>query len=45
VRYRTSEDWQWSLGLYFQHISNKGLNKVNPGLNALGPTLSLSRLF
>ena len=45
VRYRTSEDWQWSLGLYFQHISTKGLNKVNPGLNALGPTLGLSRLF
>jgi hypothetical protein len=45
VRYRVSEQWQMSLGLYFQHISNKGLNKVNPGLNALGPTLSLSRLF
>ena len=45
VRYRPSEEWQWSLGLYFQHISNKGMDKVNPGLNALGPTLSLSRLF
>ena len=45
VRYRTNQEWQWSLGLYFQHISNKGMNQVNPGLNALGPTLSLSRLF
>jgi hypothetical protein len=45
VRYRPSEDWQVSLGLYFQHISNKGLNKVNPGLNALGPTLGISKLF
>ncbi len=45
VRYRTSNEWQWSVGLYFQHISNKGMNKVNPGLNALGPTLGLSRVF
>jgi len=45
VRYRPGEQWQMSLGLYFQHISNKGLNKVNPGLNALGPTLGVSRLF
>lgn len=45
VRYRTSEAWQVSLGLYFQHISNKGMDKVNPGLNALGPTLSISKLF
>lgn len=45
VRYRTRRDWIWSLGLYFQHISNKGMDKVNPGLNALGPTLGLSRRF
>jgi len=45
VRYRPSEEWQYSLGLYFQHISNKGMDKVNPGLNALGPTFSISRLF
>lgn len=45
VRYRTSEEWQISLGLYFQHISNRGMDKVNPGLNALGPTFSVSRFF
>jgi lipid A 3-O-deacylase len=45
VRYRPSEEWQISVGLYFQHISNKGMDKVNPGLNALGPTLGFSRLF
>ena len=45
VRYRTSTDWCWSAGLYFQHISNRGMNKINPGLNALGPTLALSRRF
>ncbi|MDB6167884.1 MAG: hypothetical protein JWM88_748 [Verrucomicrobia bacterium] len=45
ARYRTGENWQVSAGLYFQHISNKGMNKVNPGLNALGPTLGISKLF
>jgi len=45
VRYRTSSGWRWSAGAYFQHISNRGMNKVNPGLNVLGPTLSLSRRF
>ena len=45
VRYRTAAGWRWSLGAYFQHISNRGMNKVNPGLNVLGPTLSLSRRF
>lgn len=45
VRYRTRSNWWWSLGVYFQHISNHRMNKVNPGLNALGPTLSLARKF
>jgi len=45
LRYRTLSDWRWSAGLYFQHISNRGMNKINPGLNALGPTLGLSRRF
>ena len=45
LRYRTAAGWQWTAGLYFQHISNKGLNKINPGVNALGPTLGLSRRF
>lgn len=45
VRYRTRTGWRWSAGLYFQHLSNRGMNKINPGLNALGPTLGLSRRF
>lgn len=27
-------------GIYFQHISNRDLDRVNPGLNALGPIVS-----
>jgi hypothetical protein len=34
-----------SAGIYFQHISNSHLDKVNPGLNALGPMLSLGWHF
>jgi lipid A 3-O-deacylase len=45
VRFRTAHAWHLSLGLYFQHISNRGLDKINPGLNALGPTLGVSRKF
>lgn len=31
-----------SIGVYFQHISNKDLDKINPGLNAVGPMLGFS---
>lgn len=31
-----------SLGIYFQHLSNTGLDKINPGLNALGPMFGFS---
>jgi len=45
LRVNTRNNWQCTTGLYFQHISNRGMNKINPGLNALGPTLGLSRKF
>jgi len=45
LRYRTRHDWWCSLGLYFQHISNRGMDKVNPGLNALGPTFGIARKY
>jgi len=34
-----------SMGVYFQHISNRYLNRVNPGLNAVGPMLSMGWHF
>ena len=34
-----------SAGAYFQHISNRGMNRVNPGLNAVGPMLSVGWHF
>jgi hypothetical protein len=45
VRYRTRADWVYSLGAYFQHISNRGMDKINPGLNALGPTFGVAKRF
>lgn len=29
------------LGLYFQHVSNGHLNKLDPGVNAIGPMLNI----
>ncbi len=30
-----------SAGVYFQHISNRNMNAINPGVNAIGPMLSV----
>jgi hypothetical protein len=32
-------------GLYFQHISNGGMDDVNPGVDALGPTIGIGWRF
>ena len=45
IKYRWNDHWSASLGVLFQHISNGGQNRVNPGINALGPTLGLSWHF
>ena len=42
---RFTENLSASLGLYFQHVSNGGQNDVNPGVNALGPTLGVAWHF
>ena len=42
---RLSENWSATVGVYYQHISNKGNDPINPGVDALGPTLGFSRHF
>jgi hypothetical protein len=34
-----------SVGVYFQHISNRDMNPVNPGVNAIGPMASIGWHF
>jgi hypothetical protein len=34
-----------SAGVYFQHISNHGMNQINPGINAVGPMASVGWHF
>ncbi|MBX7211384.1 MAG: acyloxyacyl hydrolase [Verrucomicrobiaceae bacterium] len=45
LRWRFSDHLSASLGAYFQHISNGGQDKVNPGVNAIGPTLGMAWHF
>jgi len=45
VRYRIGDRLTAAVGLYFQHISNGGQDEVNPGVEALGPTLGLGWQF
>lgn len=45
VSMQTNERLSVSLGVYFQHISNGGMNSVNPGVDALGPMLGVGWRF
>lgn len=42
LRFMLAERLSASLGLCFQHLSNHGLDDINPGVNALGPTIGLA---
>jgi hypothetical protein len=42
MRANTLSGWQWTASVYFQHISNRNMNKINPGLNAVGPMVGLT---
>lgn len=45
VRLRVAERMTASLGVYFQHISNGGMDEVNPGVDALGPMIGVGWHF
>jgi hypothetical protein len=44
-RYMAWEQVSISLGLMYQHISNQGLDDINPGIDALGPVLGVTWHF
>ena len=45
LKYRWNVRFSAALGLMFQHISNGGQTRINPGVNALGPTVGVSYHF
>jgi hypothetical protein len=45
ARWRCWDRVSVSLGLYYQHVSNLGLDDVNPGIDALGPMLGVTWHF
>ncbi|HEX2853876.1 MAG TPA: acyloxyacyl hydrolase [Opitutaceae bacterium] len=45
IRFQGSERMNAALGIYYQHVSNGGMDKVNPGIDAVGPLLSLGWRF
>lgn len=45
ARYQVSDKFSAGFGLYYQHVSNRDLDKVNPGIDAVGPMLSLGWHF
>ncbi len=42
LRFMIRERLSASAGLFFQHVSNHGLDDINPGVNALGPMIGLA---
>ncbi len=45
VRHYFSRGWAVGAGVMYQHFSNRGATDPNPGLDALGPMLGISRSF
>lgn len=45
VEHVMANDRRWSAGIMYQHMSNGGQTKPNPGIDALGFTLSYSWAF
>jgi lipid A 3-O-deacylase len=45
VRFLIRKKMTASAGVYFQHISNHNLDQINPGINAVGPMLSIGWHF
>lgn len=45
VEHIASKNFRWSAGVMFQHMSNGGQTKPNPGIDALGFTLGGSWAF
>ena len=45
IEHVTAKDRRWSAGIMYQHMSNGGQTKPNPGIDALGFTLGYGWVF
>lgn len=45
MRFRIANEWYLSTAIFFQHMSNRGMTDPNPGLDALGGLIGISRPF
>ena len=45
VSYKVSDQWNISVGILYQHLSNAGQTDPNPSLNLLGPQVAISYSF
>jgi hypothetical protein len=45
IRFQRRGGLSASLGVYFQHVSNTGLDKINPGIDAVGPMMNIGWRF
>ena len=45
IRFRLREHWFLSMSAFFQHMSNRGMTDPNPGLDALGGLIGISKSF
>ena len=44
-RFRITDRWYFSAAAFFQHMSNRGMTDPNPGLDAPGGLIGISRPF
>lgn len=45
LEFSFGNNWIATLGVYYQHISNGGMDDVNPGIDALGPVIGVGYQF
>lgn len=45
MRFQITDQLSATTGIYFQHISNGGLDHINPGIDALGPSAGIGWHF
>lgn len=45
AKHRIKENMMFHYGVFFHHLSNRGMDSINPGLNTIGPMIGLTYEF